>query len=267
MTESSCVFCILVPRWCEKQLLNACCWQPVLSVHGWENAAAFRLKKSWKSYLINTNAHFGAKSKVVLFREKIASLGDGVLIAWQNWRGLWMHLLIPFAQLHLCGSWRWAPGQPAVLPAPGQEKEPETSPWGRAAAQLKIWPCLRCSCWPTTCFVGRPAPPPHSVVGLPHWGSLWWVSLQETVSMWIILFIGEMSFFHEFLKWVASPRAVAMLYPLMPTTSCALISSQWRATAKSKETDSPIKAKFPSFARRTPSSIDDTKLFVLSMCS
>lgn len=65
----------------------------------------------------------------------------------------------------------------------------------------------------------------------------------------------------------ALPRLAAMLNPLMPTISCALTSSQWRATAKSKETDSPIKAKFPSLARRTPSSRDDTKLFVLSMCS
>lgn len=100
-------------------------------------------------------------------------------ITWQKWCDVWIHLHILSAQLHVCGSWMWAPGQPAVLPAPGPGKEPETSPWGCAAVQLKTWPCLLCSCWPTTCFADKPAPLPRSAVGLPHWGSLWWVSLEE----------------------------------------------------------------------------------------
>lgn len=83
----------------------------------------------------------------------------------------------------------------------------------------------------------------------------------------VLTFIYLLALFNEILTWAASPKAVAMLYPLLPMTSWALTSSQCRATAKSRDTDSPIKAKWPSLARRTPSSIDETKLLVLSMCS
>lgn len=148
-------------------------------------------------------------------------------ITWQKWCDVWIHLHILSAQLHVCGSWMWAPGQPAVLPAPGPGKEPETSPWGCAAVQLKTWPCLLCSCWPTTCFADKPAPLPHSAVGLPHWGSLWWVSLEE-IDRFNVNYKKKLYYYYFYcsFKWVASPRAAAMLYPLMPTTSCALTSSQ-----------------------------------------
>lgn len=96
---------------------------------------------------------------------------------------------IPSAQLHFFDSWRWAPGQPGVFPGPDPEKEPETSPWGCVAARLKTWPCLLCSCWPTTCFADKSVLQPHSVVGLPHWDSLWWVSLKEIESFDLMLFV------------------------------------------------------------------------------
>lgn len=94
-------------------------------------------------------------------------------------------------------------------------------------------------------------------------------TLRESISAVLatLVQLEQQKYILEVLKWAASPRAAAMLYPLMPTTSWALTSSQCRATAKSRETDSPIKAKLPSFARRTPSSMDDTKLLELSMCS
>lgn len=81
------------------------------------------------------------------------------------------NLTTPFVRLHSCGSWRRAPEQPLLLPDPGRWTEPETFPWGRAAAQPKTGHPPPGSCWPTTCSSGRKAHLPRSAVGSRCWGS------------------------------------------------------------------------------------------------
>ncbi|TNN31377.1 hypothetical protein EYF80_058474 [Liparis tanakae] len=52
----------------------------------------------------------------------------------------------------------------------------------------------------------------------------------------------------------------------MAMASSERLSSQWRATARSRDTASPMKAKRPPWARRTPSSMLDTVSFHVEPC-
>lgn len=126
-----------------------------------------KCQPSGDNFKIGICAHCGAGLESAMWTLQ----GWILLLALQQRCILRIHVGIPFAQLHFFGSWRWAPGQPPVLPVPVQGKEPGTSPWDCVAARRVTWSCLLSSCWPTICLADRRALQPHSVVGSPHWGS------------------------------------------------------------------------------------------------